>query len=273
MVFPLSAQTDSARSDSTVPTAETDTILHDSLLSDTNPDSAEEAFVDSVFDDSTVEIDQSDSNPVSHQIVEQRPGKAVQAEDMFGVMVSGIKKIRNVFSTIKQFIWRYIRTNPLFLFVRRYFIHLLILLISVVIIWYTVSYYLRKMDTQRFMTTTRLSIMDKEVQRACRYIEKNYSNQDLTLEMLCEELVTGKAFIEALFEKELGIRVDNFITQVRVNRIKLLLQKQPDLDQEQIAAETGFAGAERMADTFKKITKMSLAHYRQSLQQNREEAG
>lgn len=140
-----------------------------------------------------------------------------------------------------------------------------VLLFSLIIIFTTILFYLQKKERQRFMTTTRLSVMDKEVQRACRYIELNFAVCQLSSEMLCEELVTGKAFLEALFQKELGMKIENFIEQVRINRAKILLNKNPLLTLEEIAIETGFEDSAKFAQTFQNIAGISYEAYKNSL--------
>jgi hypothetical protein len=135
---------------------------------------------------------------------------------------------------------------------------LLALFITILFIW------LRK-DNNRFLTTGRLSIMDKEVQRACDFIEENFSNQDLSIEFLCNEMVTGEAFLNALFIGELGITVENFIDQVRINRVKIFLSKDINIDIEKLVSQTGFASGKVLHDIFLTITGIEFDSYRNSL--------
>jgi AraC-like DNA-binding protein len=116
-------------------------------------------------------------------------------------------------------------------------------------------------DAPRFLTTTRLSVMDKEVQKACRYIEKNYSNPDLTVKSICADLVTGEAFLEALMERDLGITVDDFITHVRINRVRMLLEKDPFLSKEAAAQFAGFSDVESFSAAFKRITDSTFEEF------------
>jgi AraC-like DNA-binding protein len=120
--------------------------------------------------------------------------------------------------------------------------------VSLAVIVATLYFYLTRRDTRRFLTTTRLSVLDRMVQKGCRYIESNYSNLSLTVSDVCNELVTGEAYLDVLFEKELGITVKDFITQVRVNNIKNMLVTTASPDLEKICVQCGFpdrASAER----------------------------
>ena len=120
--------------------------------------------------------------------------------------------------------------------------------VSLAVIGATLYFYLTRRDTRRFLTTTRLSVLDRMVQKGCRYIESNYSNSSLAAADVCNELVTGEAYLNVLFEKELGITVKDFITQVRVNNIKNMLVTTASPDLEKICVHCGFpdrASAER----------------------------
>ena len=143
-----------------------------------------------------------------------------------------------------------------------------ILLLSVIIIGIWLQFTLKKSNQPAFVTTTRLSIMDKEVQTACRYIEKNYKNPQLSLEIICQALVTGKAFLNALFLQELGLSAEDFITHVRINRARMLLEKDTSLSAETAASETGFEDTGAFADAFNSIVGVSFEHYRESRAQH-----
>jgi AraC-like DNA-binding protein len=124
--------------------------------------------------------------------------------------------------------------------------------------------WLRK-DNDRFLTADRLSIMDKEVQRACNFIEENYANQSLSIELLCKEMVTGEAFLNALFIGELGITVENFINQVRVNRVKIFLSKDLTIDIGKLVLLSGFGSLQVLQEMFLTITGIEFEVYRNSL--------
>jgi AraC-like DNA-binding protein len=137
---------------------------------------------------------------------------------------------------------------------RMLFIYILVFLAAAAIITGTVNVVMKQTQQPRFLTTTRLSVMDKEVQKACRYIEKNFANPELSAKSICADLVTGEAFLEALMVRDLGISVGDFITHVRINRARVLLEKDPTLAKETAAQETGFSDAESFGAAFKKIT-------------------
>jgi YesN/AraC family two-component response regulator len=116
-------------------------------------------------------------------------------------------------------------------------------------------------DKTAFVTRTRLSIMDKEVQLACGYIEKNYKNQDLSTDIICKNLITGRPFLEALFKQELGVDIELFINHVRINRAIMLLKQKHEIKSDIAAFETGFSNAETFCTAFNKITGVKFEKY------------
>jgi AraC-like DNA-binding protein len=137
-------------------------------------------------------------------------------------------------------------------------------LASIAIIVVAIRFVKKQKATPRFLTTTRLSVMDKEVQHACRYIEKNFADPDLSVENICKDLTTGKAFLEALMERDLGVTVNDFIAHVRINRAKQVVAKDPSADSDAIASETGFANSAAFLAAFQKLTGVSFETYTNS---------
>jgi len=153
---------------------------------------------------------------------------------------------------------------------RRHLKVIAVIVILLAVALATLLIYRQRLEQGRFMTTTRLSIMDKEVQRVCRHVEDHYADPSLDTETICSALVTGRAFIEALFVKELGLTPQEFIDQVRINRAKLLLRKEPHATAGSIASAVGFGPQEqRLLTLFKTITGMSMEEYRSALRDDR----
>lgn len=158
-----------------------------------------------------------------------------------------------------------VQNNKVIYFISSHFSKILMLCFSVVIIVATILFYRLKLEKNRFMTTTRLSIMDKEVQRACRYIELNFASSELNVEKLCNELVTGAAFLEALFERELGMSIDDFTDQVRINHAKIILNKDPSVSIEEVVNQIGFLESRDFSRSFQAIVGTDFAKYKESI--------
>ena len=152
----------------------------------------------------------------------------------------------------------------------RYLKYFIVLVISFGIVLYTILFYRRRKDNERFLTSTRLSIMDREVQLACKYMEENFHDSELTVESMCEVLVTGPAFLEALFQKELGMSVSEFLSQVRINRAKSILNKRPEIEADEIALDVGFTDKNLFLQKFQEITGVTLEEYRNASQNSKQ---
>jgi AraC-like DNA-binding protein len=143
----------------------------------------------------------------------------------------------------------------------RNLLRIALLLTGVIVIVASSFYILSRREKKRFLTTTRLSIMDKEVQRACRHIEKNFADSSLCITTICTQLVTGEAFLQALFERELGMQVEHFITQVRINRARIILSQQGPLPAQQLSAEVGYTSDIAFLQEFYQTVEISFDEY------------
>ena len=136
---------------------------------------------------------------------------------------------------------------------------------SILLIAATFYYFVTRKDARRFLTTTRLSVLDKMVQKACRYIESDYADQNLSVDAVARELITGAAYLDALFVKEIGIGVHDFIAQVRVNAIKNILSENPDTNVEDACVRSGFKDTSEAERYFKSLCKAEIWEYVKSL--------
>jgi AraC-like DNA-binding protein len=136
-------------------------------------------------------------------------------------------------------------------FTKKNLIKISIFLFFLIVIVITVLFFRQRFEIRRFMTTTRLSVMDKEVQRACRFIESNFDDVELSVDKLCTELVTGKAFLTALFS--------------RINRAKIFFKKDHSAENSAIALKAGFSDIEQFKKTFEKLSGVSVDDYKKAL--------
>ncbi len=137
-----------------------------------------------------------------------------------------------------------------------------ILIVSIAVILFTIMFFRRGEDERRFMTTTRLSVMDKEVQRACKYMERYFDDPNLDLESLCRSLVTGPAFMEALFQREMGMKVEEFLSHVRMNRARKILKKEPAVTVDDLSRSVGISDSQDFENDFRRLVGVSLEEYR-----------
>jgi AraC-like DNA-binding protein len=118
-----------------------------------------------------------------------------------------------------------------------------------------------KKEARRFMTTMRLSLMDPEVQRACLHIEKSYTDLQLTPAAICAAIVTGEPFLNALFDRELGMSITGYIDQVRIHHAKLIATRDPTIPPDSIAPLVGFPDGAAFEAKFEALTGSSFTAY------------
>jgi AraC-like DNA-binding protein len=135
-----------------------------------------------------------------------------------------------------------------------------------IILWFIMARIAGKKEEKRFMTTTRLSLMDGEVRRACLHIEKHFAEPGLTPETLCTDLITGEPFLEAIFQRELGMSIAGYIGQVRIHHAKRIVAKNPSLDGLSVASQTGFSDAVSFGVMFKKMAGIEFEKFREEKQ-------
>jgi AraC-like DNA-binding protein len=140
--------------------------------------------------------------------------------------------------------------------------------VLLLIVWLFLHRLRTKKDERRFMTTTRLSLMNGEVQRACLHIEKNYSNPALTPASVCGAIVTGQPFLETMFERELGMDVAAYIDQVRIHHARQFVQWNECADAPFVAAHVGFESAAEFDKHFKMVTGSDFKTFRTDKQKS-----
>jgi AraC-like DNA-binding protein len=131
-----------------------------------------------------------------------------------------------------------------------------------VALWALLARAARKKDEKRFMTTTRLSLMNGEVQRACLFIEKQFHNPSLSPASVCADIVTGEPFLEAMFERELGMSIAAYLEQVRIHHAKQVIAWNPAADARFVASQAGFSDTAAFEKSFEKTAGVDFESFR-----------
>lgn len=99
-------------------------------------------------------------------------------------------------------------------------------------------------------------ITDKIVE----YMENNFED-DITLESLAKQFFISKYEISRMFSKNVGISFVEYLTRIRIENSKKLLQD-TSLSVTRVSELTGFHSSSNFARVFKKITGISPKDYR-----------
>ncbi len=93
-----------------------------------------------------------------------------------------------------------------------------------------------------------------------QYVQEHYS-QPITLESVCEVAGFSPSYFSALFKKETGEGFAKYLTHVRMERAKELLQ-QTNLPVSEICVQVGYSDLKHFTQNFKKDTNLNPGQYR-----------
>ena len=99
------------------------------------------------------------------------------------------------------------------------------------------------------------------VQRVMAYIREHYSDPELSVRTLAEEVYLTPTYLSTLFHNETGSTIGQTITEVRMEMAKQML-RDPQYKLYEIASLVGYNDANYFAKTFKKKTGVSPSEYR-----------
>lgn len=128
-------------------------------------------------------------------------------------------------------------------------------------------------NQSRFMLNKLLQYRDSKMQsrygdmimKAKRYIDENYNDQNICLRLVAEEVAVSPNHFSAVFSQECGQSFIEYLTSVRLEHAKSLLQKS-EMKSTDIAYEVGFNDSHYFSFIFKKNTGLSPKEYRQKVQ-------
>lgn len=100
----------------------------------------------------------------------------------------------------------------------------------------------------------------KAVQSCCDYIQL-HSTEPLNIDVLANRLGYSKYYLSALFKKETGCSVGDYIKIARIERAKVLLNN-TDLNVEDIWEEVGFSSRSVFGKAFRSVVGMTPREFR-----------
>lgn len=109
----------------------------------------------------------------------------------------------------------------------------------------------------------------KDLQNSCRSvfevkkcIRKNYTNKELSVKFLAEAIFLTPTYLSALFKKETGQNISDYIVEVRIEKSKEFL-KNNKLKLHEIASLVGYNDSNYYAKAFKKAEGVTPSEYRE----------
>lgn len=102
------------------------------------------------------------------------------------------------------------------------------------------------------------------IQDAKQFIDENLSNIDLSLQQVSDAIGLSSTYCSQLFKSEVGLGINSYITQNRINRAQVLL-RETQLMSSDIARQVGFVSASYFGQVFRKVVGMTPQEYRRSV--------
>lgn len=99
--------------------------------------------------------------------------------------------------------------------------------------------------------------------RAKRFIQDNYSNPELTLGSVAGYVGLNEKYFSSRFTKEVGNTFSNYLTEVRIQKARELMDK-TDLKMYEISQSVGYNSVEHFTRVFKKVCQISPSAYKKS---------
>jgi two-component system response regulator YesN len=119
------------------------------------------------------------------------------------------------------------------------------------------------------MLESRSSMNLRVINKACDYIVKNY-HKNISLEEVAQTVHLSPFYFSRLFKQEKGHNFVDFLTKVRIDKAKKMLQN-PDFTAVRIAAEVGYQDASYFSRVFRQIMGMTPNQYRNEIRNSKQE--
>ena len=101
------------------------------------------------------------------------------------------------------------------------------------------------------------------IREVVRFVQQNY-DKDLSIAAIAAHVYLTPTYLCLLFKKEKGVSINDYITQYRIERAKLLLQDRR-LKLYEISRKVGYQDANYFAKVFRKMTGLNPSEYREKI--------
>ncbi len=99
--------------------------------------------------------------------------------------------------------------------------------------------------------------------QAINYIKENFTQNDLTLNLIAEQLHISQSYLTRIIKQKTGISFTDYLNKLRINMaIKLLLDKDRDYTINDIANMVGYSSQHYFSRAFKNYIGLSPNQYR-----------
>ncbi|MDU2065730.1 MAG: response regulator [Sporomusaceae bacterium] len=119
------------------------------------------------------------------------------------------------------------------------------------------------------MLDNRASMNVRVIHKACEYIVRNY-HKNISLEEVAQTVHLSPFYFSRLFKQERGYNFVDFLTKVRIDKAKKMLQNS-DYTAVRIATEVGYKDASYFSRVFRQAVEMTPNQYRHAVRSRQSE--
>jgi two-component system response regulator YesN len=112
------------------------------------------------------------------------------------------------------------------------------------------------------------SSIRKIVVKILEYIDKNYCNSNISLNLIAEEFYKSSVYVSKLFKAETGENFIDYVTNLRIKKARGLLLDSLNLKAFEISQIVGYNDVSHFSKLFKKYTGLSPIEYRERSRPN-----
>ena len=112
--------------------------------------------------------------------------------------------------------------------------------------------------------SSRKNSITTMIDKAVEYVNQNYSNKEISLEDVSQKLYISSAYFSRLFKKEKGITFINYLTDIRMNKAKELIED-TNYKNFEVAEVVGYSEANYFSYSYKKYFGISPSQYRKNM--------
>ena len=102
--------------------------------------------------------------------------------------------------------------------------------------------------------------MDRRINQALKSLDENLDKK-LTLKSVSEIFNLSGGYFSGLFKKEIGVCFSNYLTQLRIDKAKVLL-KETSLSVKEVSYAVGYRCVSNFDHDFKRLVGLSPLEYR-----------
>ncbi|MBP1990678.1 helix-turn-helix domain-containing protein [Paenibacillus eucommiae] len=114
----------------------------------------------------------------------------------------------------------------------------------------------------RIIGETREKRMNETIAKAVQIIQNRYADSELSVVSMTKELFVSENYFSKLFKNETGTTFSQYLTTIRLEKAKELLQ-QSDLKISEIASRVGYNDANYFSQCFKGVYGLAPGKYRE----------